>query len=416
MKDACIVGLDVGSTAIRMVVGQPHAEAGERKLQVISATEVASEGIAKGVITSIDDAAHAISSCLEKAERMSGTPIDSACVGISGVHINPQSSRGIVAVGKVNGEISRQDLDRAIEAARAIATPANYEILHVIPRQSIIDGQISTKDPVGMTGTRLEVDTLIIQGFASEVRNFTKCIYKTGLEIDDLVFSILASAEGTLTTKQKELGVSLVNIGGTTTSIIIFEEGEIIHMAVLPFGSDHITNDIAIGLRISIEAAEKIKLDYGTLYTKDLDRKAEIDLSEIEEGEQGNFSLKIVGQIIEARVEEIFDKIELELKKIGRSGILPAGIILTGGGSKLAGMIDMAKRRLRLPASYASMKNLVNPLEKLFDQSFTTAAGLALWSLNYHAKQRQTTNFIFNLESTSDVRGRVKKWIRALLP
>ncbi len=416
MKETLITGLDVGSTAIRVVVGQMFSDGGERKIQILGTVEHPSEGVNKGSITNIDDAVSSITACLEKAERLVGVPLDMAWVGISGIHVLAQVSKGIVAVGKVNGEISRHDVERAVEAARAIATPPNYEILHVIPRSATIDGQLVIKDPIGMSGTRLEIDTYIIQGFASDVRNFTKCIYRTGLEIEDLVFSILATAECTLTNKQKEIGVCLVNIGGSTTSLVIYEEGEIIHTSVIPVGSNHITSDIAIGLRISIETAEKIKLHYGTLQTKELPKSAEINLEEIDEREQGSISLKYVSQIIEARVEELFDKVELELKKIGRNGVLPGGVVLTGGGSKLSGIIELAKKRLKLPASYAEVKNVVNPLEKVFDQSFSTAIGLVYWGLSFTQQKSKHASNLFNMDSHGEVRGRVKKWFRSLLP
>ncbi len=416
MKDTIITGLDVGSTAIRAIVGQVFTDGGDRKLQILGCVEQPSEGITRGSITSIDDAAASISACLEKAERITGIPIDSAWVGIAGTTVLAQSSRGIVAVGKINGEISKADLDRAIEAARAIATPPNYEILHVIPRGAIIDGQINIKDPIGMTGTRLEVDTLIIQAFTSEIRTFTKCIYRTGLEIEDLVFSILATAESTLTPRQKELGVVLINIGKSITGIVVYEGGEILHTAVLPVGSDYITQDIAIGLKISPETAEKIKLDYAALNMKEVDKKAEIDLSEIDPIEEGRVTIKYINQIVEARVEEIFDKVEEELKKIGKSGILPAGCIVTGGGSKLHGIVDMAKRRLKLPAAFASVKNIINPMERTFDQTYTTAIGLALWGLSFLQQKNRAPHFLMNIEDSLDIKGRVKKWFSSLLP
>lgn len=415
MKETVITGLDLGSSMVRCVVAQVFSDGGENKLQIIGAIEQPSEGISKGSISSIDDAVSTISACLEKAERITGVPVDAAWVGIAGTTIMAQNSKGIVAVGKVNGEIGRQDLERALEAARAIATPPNYEILHVIPRGAIIDGQISIRDPIGMTGTRLEVDTLIIQAFTSEIRNFTKCIHRTGLEIEDLVFSILATAECTLTARQRELGVLLLNIGKSISSLIVYEGGDILHTAVLPVGSDHITQDIAIGLKVAPETAEKIKLDYATLYQKDVDKKSEIDLSLVDPSEEGSVTIKYISQIIEARVEEIFYKVEEELKKIGKAGILPAGCVLTGGGSKLAGMSDLAKKCLKLPAGFAQVKNVVNPMDKVLDQSFTTAIGLASWGLSFH-QQKGRGNFLFNNENTADIQGRVKKWFRSLLP
>lgn len=415
MKETVITGLDLGSAMIRCVVCQVFTDGGERKLQILGAIEHPSAGITKGSIISIDDASTAISAALERAERITGMPIDAAWVGISGTTIMAQASKGIVAVGKVNGEIGKQDVERCIEAARAIATPPNYEILHVIPRGAIIDGQIAIRDPIGMTGTRLEFDTLIIQAFTSEIRNFTKCIYRTGLEIEDLVFSILAAAECTLTPRQKDIGAVLVNIGKSITSIVVYEGGDILHTRVIPIGSDHITQDIALGLKVAPDTAEKIKLDYATLSPKEADKKSEIDLSLIDPAEEGMVTLKYVSQIIEARVEEIFDTVDEELKRVGKSGILPAGCVLTGGGSKLAGMTDMAKKCLKLPASIASARNVVNPLEKVLDQSFTTAIGLASWGLSYY-QQKGKGNFIFNLEDSADIQGRVKKWFKALLP
>ncbi|MBI4599553.1 cell division protein FtsA [Candidatus Uhrbacteria bacterium] len=416
MKDTIITGLDLGSISIRLVVGQLFSDGPERKLQLLGAVEHPSQGITRGSITSIDDAASAISVCLEKAERITGIPIDTAWVGISGTTIMSQSSRGIVAVGKINGEISKQDLERALEAARAIATPPNYEILHVIPRGAIIDGQIQIKDPIGMTGTRLEVDTLIIQAFTSEIRNYTKCIYRTGLEIEDLVFSALATAEGVLTARQKELGAVLINIGKSITTLVVYENGELLHTTVLPVGSDHITQDIAIGLKVSPDTAEKIKLDYGSIFVRDADKKLEIDLSAIDAEEEGRVTVKYVSQIIEARVEEIFEKVQEELKKIGKAGILPAGCILTGGGSKLGGMPEMAKKCLKLPASYASVKNIVNPMEKVFDQSYTTAIGLAFWGLSFYQHRAKGPGFLSNLDDSLDIKGRVNKWFKSLLP
>ncbi|MBI2483702.1 cell division protein FtsA [Candidatus Uhrbacteria bacterium] len=416
MKDITITALDVGSSAIRAVVSQIFQEGTEYKLQVLGAAEHPSEGVNRGSITSIDDASASISACIEKAERMSGIPIESALVGISGVHIVSQTCRGIIAVGKINGEISKSDVDRALDSARTIATPPNHEILHVIPRSSIIDGQISTKDPIGMTGSRLEVDALVIQGFAAEIRNFTKCIYRTNLEIEDLVFSILATAEAVLTNKQKELGVVLINIGASTTSLIVYEEGEVLHTAVIPMGSDHITSDIAIGLRISIELAEKIKLEYGDLIVRETPKKGEIHLSEFDAMEQGSVSAKYVHQIIEARVEEIFDKIEHELKKIGRSGILPGGAILTGGGSKLGGIVEIAKKRLKLPVAYAMLKNVVNVIDRVHDQTFVTAMSIAHWGLFMHQQRNRGNRSFISLEHSFDIRSRVKKLFKSLLP
>jgi len=372
-----IAGLDIGSTAIRMAVGQYVGN--QEKIHIIGSAEVGAEGISKGVISSIEDAVSSISACLEKAERMVGLPIESAWVGISGSHIISQESRGVVAVARSDGEISEDDIERAIEAARTVATPQNYEILHVIPKSFTVDGQAGIKDPLGMTGVRLEVDTQIIQGLTSQIKNLTKAVYRPGINIEDLVLSILATAEAVLTNRQKELGVAIVNIGGATTSLAVFEEGDILHTAVLPIGSDHITSDVAIGLRIPIDTAEKIKLEYGTATSEGVGKRDEIDIG-ILEGKESNFvSKKYIAEITEARVEEIFEKIDGELKKIDRSGKLPAGVVLTGGGSKLFGMEEAAKLRLRLPAALGQPLNITSAIDKVNDPAFSTALGLVVW-------------------------------------
>ncbi|MFA6322955.1 MAG: cell division protein FtsA [Candidatus Buchananbacteria bacterium] len=380
-----IAGLDIGSSAIRLAVGQIIGD--QEKIHIIGSAEVPAQGISKGIISSIEDAVSSISACLEKAERMIGMPIDSAWVGISGSHIISQESHGVVAVSRSDGEISEDDVERAIEAARTVATPQNYEILHVIPKNFMVDGQTGIKDPVGMTGVRLEVDTQIIQGLSSQIKNITKAVYRPGVNIEDLVLSILATAEAVLSNRQKELGVAVINIGGSTTSLAVFEEGDILHTAVMPIGSDHITSDIAIGLRISIDAAENIKLEYGTADSTDIPKREEIDIGALEGKESNYVSRKYIAEITEARVEEIFERIDLELKKIERSGKLPAGIVLTGAGSKLNGLVEAAKKSLRLPASLGQPINVSSAIDKVSDPAFSTAIGLVVWGSQMQSRQ-----------------------------
>lgn len=405
-----VTGLDIGSTAIRVAVAQGTAH---DHLQVLGLAEVPSEGIHKGVVTSIEDAVSAISGCLEKAERMTGTPVEHAWVGINGSHILAQSSHGVIAVSKPNGEIGEDDLSRVVEAAQAVATPPNYEILHVLPRSFTVDSQPGVKDPVGMTGVRLEVEAQIIQGQVAQIKNLTKCVYRTGVDIDGLVLAVLANAEAVLSKRQKELGVVLVNIGGATTSILVCEEGDPLHAAVLPVGSGHITNDIAIGLRISIDLAEKLKIDYGHAVPDEINKREEINLSEFVD-DSAVISRKHLAEIIEARLEEVFDLVDRELNKIDRSGKLPAGIVLTGGGAKLSGVVEVAKRKFRLPAVLGYPLEVTSPLERINDLSFSTALGLARWGL----KQGTTSGGLHlpNLSSMHDVTGKVKKWLQSLMP
>ncbi len=405
-----LTGLDIGSTAIRVAVAQVS---NDNNLQIIGLAEVPSEGIHKGVVTSIDDAVTAISTCLEKVERMTGSPVEHAWVGINGSHIQAQQSRGVIAVAKPNGEIEEDDVSRVVEAAQAVATPPNYEILHILPRSFTVDGQAGIKDPIGMTGVRLEVEAQIIEGQTAQVKNLTKCVYRAGVDIDDLVLGVLANAEAVITKRQKELGIAVINIGGSTTSILICEDGDPLHAVILPIGSGHITNDIAIGLRTSIDVAERLKIDYGQASATDVGKREEIDLSEIS-AEEGVVSRKQLAEIIEARLEEIFHLADKEFTKIDRSGKLPAGIVLTGGGAKLPGVVDFAKSKFRLPASLGYPLDVASPLEKVNDPAFSTALGLARWGLVQ--TDRPSGWHLPRFSSISQVIGKLKNLPKIFLP
>ncbi len=412
-QEEIIVGLDIGSTSIKIAVGQrANSEEKHAKLHIIGAVEQEAEGINRGVITSIEDAVSSVSKALDKAEKLIGMPIEQAWVSISGGHIVSQISKGVVAVSKTDGEIREEDVERAIEAARTVTTPPNYEILHVIPRSFNVDGQANIKDPVGMTGVRLEVETYIIEGLSSQIKNLTKCVYQTGLDIEDLVLSILATSEAVLNNRQKELGVAVVNIGGATTGLAVFEQGDLLNTAILPIGSEHITSDIAIGLRTSIDVAEAIKLKYGIASTKGLEKKDEFDLQEFAESEEGLVSKKYLAEIIEARVEEIMDKVDEELKKIERSGALPAGIILTGSGAKLPKIVEVAKRKLRLPAALGYPYDIISVIDKVNDLSFTTAIGLVKWGHQLYRRRKGISRF----KSVAGVTDKMKKWFKSLMP
>ncbi|MEK7073282.1 MAG: cell division protein FtsA [Patescibacteria group bacterium] len=418
MAENFITGLDIGSTAVRIAVGQRAAEGAKAGLHIIGAAEVPAEGINKGVVTSIEDAVSSVSACLERAERMVGFEIERVWVGISGSHVLSQSSKGVIGVSRPDGEIRDEDAERAIEAARTVASPANYEILHVIPKSFTVDGQTGIKDPVGMSGIRLEVDAEIVQGLTSQIKNITKCVYRTGLEIEDLVLSVLATAEAVVTPRQKELGVAVVNIGGSTTSVIVFEEGDVLHTIVLPIGSEHVTSDIAIGLRTSIDIAESLKIRYGTAVPKEVGRRDDVDLKEFGSADSETVSRKYVAEIIEARAEEIFEKVDKELKRVGRSGLLPAGIILTGGGAKLPGVVEVAKRKLRLPIQMGLPIGVTSITDRVNDLAFSTAIGLVVWGSHFQ-DTRKTKGFgrvMGNVAAVSTLTKSMKKWFGHLLP
>ncbi len=421
VQDRLIVGLDIGSSMIRLAVGQlvfSNEEEAGAELQILGAAEQVSQGVHKGVINSIEDVVSSVSAALEKAERLVGAPIDSVWLGISGLHVISQNSKGVVAVSKADSEITEEDINRAIEASRTIATPLNYEVLHVLPKMFSIDGQTGIKDPVGMTGIRLEVDTQIILGSSTQIKNLTKAVYRTGLEIEDLALSILAAAEAVTTPRQKELGVAVVTIGGSTTSLAVFEEGDIVHTAVIPLGSEHITNDLAIGLRTSIDIAEAVKITHGDCSSEVVSKREEIDLYELGSPEHELFKKQYIVEIVQARVEEILKKINQELGRVQRSGLLPAGVIFTGGGAKLAGLVDLAKRTLRLPATIGYPLNVSSITEKVNDVGFATAVGLVKWGSLI--KDRNGSGYqqavARKFKKVTHVSSQLKKWMKTLIP
>ncbi|MBP7992097.1 MAG: cell division protein FtsA [Candidatus Magasanikbacteria bacterium] len=374
-----ITGIDIGSQNIRVAVGQVGGSGIDRTLQIIGAVEVPSEGVQKGVITSIEEVVSSLAHAIETAEKITGVPIEQVWVGLSGTHIIAQDSKGVVAVARGDGEITEEDVGRALEASKTVATPLNYEILHVLPRSFSVDGQTGIKDPVGMTGIRLEVDTKIIYGVTAHIKNISKAIYRAGVGIDDFVLSVLAAGDVVLTSRQKELGAAVINIGSATTSLVVYEEGDILHTAVLPVGAGHITNDLALGLKTSIDIAERVKIEYGQCVAQGLSKKDMIDLASLGANEHETVSRYYVGQIIEARVSEILEKVDAELTKIGRSGLLPAGAYFVGGGARLGGLIDLAKAELQLPSALGYPLNVHSITDKVQDVAFASAIGLVKW-------------------------------------
>ena len=379
-QPSLITGLDIGSSAVRIAVGQTGMRAdGKKELQIIATAEVPSEGVQKGVIVSIEEAVSSISNALEHIERMVGIPITNVWIGISGMHILSQKTRGVVAVSKPDGEISEEDVTRAIEAAKTIAAPLNYEMLHLVPRHFSVDGQIGIKDPVGMTGIRLEVEAQAVYGLTSHLKNVTKAVYRTSVGIDDVVLSVLATADAVLTSRQKELGVLVVDLGGSTTTLLVYEGGNVIHTAVLPIGSDHITNDLALGLQTSIDVAEKIKIEVGSCSAKNVSKQDVIDLYDFGNPTHEEVSLFYITEIIHARVSEILERIDKELASIDRSGLLPAGVVFTGGGSKIGGLVELSKQKLRMNATLGFPLDIRTVTEKANDVSFAPSIGLVKW-------------------------------------
>lgn len=407
-KEEVICGLDIGSSKIRCVVGKKTEE--EEKPHIIGIGESSSSGIRRGQVVDVEEAVSSISASLEQAERTSGVPIEHAYVNIGGSHIASTKSKGVIAVSRADSEITDEDVARVIDAAQAISIPANMEILHVIPKNFTVDGAGGIKDPVGMTGVRLEVEANILQGASSFIKNLTKCVARVGIDIDELIVSPLACAASSISKRQKELGIVLLDIGAGTTGLVVFEEGDLLHLSILPIGSGHITNDLAIGLRCSVDTAEKVKLEYGQANAKEVDKKEEVDLSKIDSHEEGIVPVRQIAEIIEARLSEIFSLADKELKGIDRSGKLPAGVILTGGGAKLPGITDLAKRELKLPAQVGFPFDLPTSLDKIDDPAFSCVVGLVIWGAAHEEKRK-----VLGLPLGKGV-GQVKKWFKHFLP
>lgn len=413
MKQDIIIGLDFGSSAVRIAVGQEDETMERGAVHIIGATEIPAGGIHRGVVTNIDDAVTTLSTCIERAERIVGAPLERVYVGITGNHIIFQPSKGFASVARADGEITENDVARVMEAAKLVQIPNNNEILHVLPKGFTIDNQTGIKDPVGMTSIRLEVDTCIIQGAKTQIKNITNSIYRTGVEIEGLIFSILATADAVITPRQKEIGVLVVNIGASTTSLIVYEEGEVVHTSVLPVGSEHITNDITIGLLTSIDVAERIKTEIGTALPDNINKKDTINLRDFGGQEDKMVSRRFVAEIIEARTEEIFDKINSQLKAIGRNGLLPGGAVLTGGGAKLAGITDVARNILKLPALLGYPLSITGNTDKINDLAFTTAIGLVLWGKDKRASEH---NFSGRFNMVGKTAKRIKDWFGSIMP
>jgi len=418
-KGNTVIGLDVGSSNVRVVILQKFEE--EEKPRVMGVGIAPSFGIRRGVVADVEETVRAISDAVKNAERTSGIPISRALVSIGGSHIKYQESQGVVAIGKADGEITGDDVMRSLTAAETISLPSNTEIIHVIPRSFAVDDQKDIRDPLGMNGIRLEVNAMLILGSTPIIKNLSKCIYQAGVEVDDMIFSALAAAKAALNKRQKELGVILVDIGGGTTSFAVYEEGDLVQVGVVPIGGGHITNDIAIGLRTSIDVAEKVKVNYGSALPDEIGKKDQINLAEIDQNEEGEVSRHHVAEIVEARLEEIFTMIDKELRKTNRSGMLPAGAIIVGGGAKLPGVVDLAKKILRLPAQTGFPLELGGIVDKVDEPGYVTATGLALWGIeetmiSSPSNLRVRLPAIDGLPKISHTVDKMKGWLRKFLP
>ncbi|MDO8529086.1 MAG: cell division protein FtsA [bacterium] len=415
-KENIIAGIDIGSSFVKTVIAQDFEDV--EVPRVIGVGIASSSGIRRGSVSDSSEVIKNINESVEKAERMAGVTVKSANINIGGTEINFQSSKGVIAVGRADGEIIEDDIRRATVEAQNVTLPLNREIIYVIPQNYRLDDQENIKDPMGMKGVRLEMNALIIECSSNQVKSLTKCVRQSGIDINEVVLESLAAGVAVLNRKQKELGVVLVNIGGGTTSITVFEDGDLLHTAILPVGAGHITNDIAIGLRTSIDVAEKVKLEFGSAFPEEISKKEEIDLSQIDSQEAGAVSRYHVAEIIEARTEEIFTMVQKELKKIGKAELLPAGAVITGGGAKLPQIVELAKNILGLPAQIGFPVNLGGMMNKVDDPSFSTVIGLVLWNEEQKGDSRKRSKKILSgiSQNTEETVKKMRRWVEKFLP
>lgn len=413
-KDRIITGIDVGSSKIAIIIA---SVAPEEKISVIGVSSVPSRGIKKGVVVDIDEAVEAIAEGLEAAERMAGYAVSSAYISVDGKHISSLNSHGVVAVS--GAEIGESDVERVTEAARAISIPSSREIIHVLPRGFVVDSQDGVKDPVGMSGVRLEVETNIISGSATVMRNLVKCVQQVGVDVEDLVFCGLAAAEAVLSDTEKELGTVSVDLGGGTTQAIVFTNGSPVYSAVLPIGGQNITNDLAVGLRASLEDAEKMKIWLSENKPKEKEKgkgkeKDEIDISDLGL-EMKSIPKSLVCNIIEARLSEIFSMVGLEIKNSGRQGNLPAGLVVSGGGAQTLGLKKVAKKVLRMPLRIGYPTGVTGLIDEVSTPAYASSIGLALYGSYLEPGEGIRMPFV-NLQRFSKIFGKVIEWGKSFLP
>lgn len=411
MRKEYIIGLDIGSINIHTVVTGYNPE--RNRLEVFASLVTPSRGIRRGVVVDLEEARTAIAEVARTLQESIGDAISNVFVSIGGSHVSIKSSKGVVAVSRADGEVSEEDVARVISAAKTFSLPQNREILHTIPRQFTVDNEEGIENPVGMTGVRLEVDALIIEAFSPFVRNIEKTLTHNNIQAASYVFGPLAASEAILSKRQKELGVLLLDIGGATTSLAVFEEASLLHATALPVGSMHITNDLAIGFKIPIEAAERIKMKYGVIGRNNEDLQEQIDVNTLELPDKNiTITRGKVNDIIEARVAEILELINRELKSIDRERLLPAGVVLVGGGAKLQGIAEFAKNSLGLPSQIGYPLDIGGLIEEVNDPIFATGVGLTKYALSVMDRQHHPSP-LFQMTGWG---ARLKEWLKNLLP
>ncbi len=404
MKGNIFTGLDIGTHSIKALVVQKK----QKEWEVLSYAEIPSFGLRKGAVVNVEETAKNVQMIMDGVQKDCNRRIGSVFVNIGGSHLYVTPSDGIISVSRADQRISKEDIERVLQATRAINIPSNEEVLDVFPREFIIDDQKGIRQPLDLTGVRLEAKVLLLCVFSPYFVNLTQAVLSSKLQINDVVPSPLAAAKAVLTPQQKELGVALIDIGAATTSLVVFEEGELMHLAVFPIGSANITNDIAIGLKTEVAIAESIKKQHGNCMFAKTDKsdQSRKKIEVFDKSSSLNFTKKDLVNIIEPRVSEILDLVQKELKKIGRQELLPGGIVLTGGGAKIPKIKELTKETLKLSCEIGIPKQIMGLQE---DPALATVAGLALGGVDFDEEEGI-------LGAARGFGSRLRKMFRVFLP
>ncbi len=396
-----LVALDIGTAKVVVLVGEVTPD---KQIEVIGVGKYPSKGLKKGVVVNIEATVQSIQRAVEEAELMAGCEIHSAFTGIAGSHIRSLNSHGIVAIQ--DNEVLPGDIERVIDAAKAVAIPADQKILHILPQEFIIDNQDGIKEPIGMSGVRLEAKVHLIAGAVSAAQNIIKCVKRCGLEVSDIILEQLASSYAVLTDDEKELGVCLVDIGGGTTDIAVFVDGSIRHTAVIPIAGDQVTNDIAIALRTPTQYAEKLKLEYGCAQVKLADAKEAIEVRSPGDRQGKQSTARTLAEVIEARYEELLNLVAGELRRSGLEDAVAAGAVITGGGAQVTGLATLAEQTLGMPVRIGRPVNVRGLGEQLDCPVYSTAVGLLLYGLH------QQDDPQIQLHKKKGIFARMKRWFQ----
>lgn len=410
-EEGFVVGLDIGSTKVCAIIGEKNAEG---NIDVLGVGHAESNGLRKGVVVNIEATTKSIAQAVEEAEQMSGISVGTVFAGVAGGHIKGMNSKGVVAISSATKEITAADVERVIDAAKAVAIPLDREVIHVINQEFKIDGQGGIKEPIGMSGVRLEAEVHIVTGAVTSVKNIIQSVQKAGFEVDDFVLAPLASAEATLTDDEKELGVVLVDIGGGTTDVAVFVDGSLWHTEVLAIGGEHITRDLTMGLRTPRGAAEELKINHGCADARLVKEEEMVEIPSVG-GRQARPARRLdLVHIIQPRVEEIFQLVNREIKRSGFENLVAAGVVLTGGAAAMPGMVELAEEMLDLPVRLGLPRGVDALVDVVSNPKYATAVGLLLYGFKHQQGENRGKRFAAGDNMFRTIMRRMSNWYEDL--